>query len=148
MSDLHYCRFYCRFARGLKLRQLDMIDDEIAKSSTTLTRMASTLRQASSNVTDNTASRANGLLERLEKGNTILCLLLGQELLMSHNTFFDRRIVRPYCPYFDTNPVRFGGGGEQCARIFGGGIYAKSTSKFWGGADMHDFNFMESRAKI
>ncbi len=37
---------------------------------------------ASSNVTDNTASRANGLLERLEKGNTILGLLLGQELLM------------------------------------------------------------------
>ncbi len=45
MSDLHYSRFYCRFAQGLKLRQLDMIDDEIANSSTTLTRMASTLRQ-------------------------------------------------------------------------------------------------------
>ncbi|XP_070405200.1 uncharacterized protein [Nothobranchius furzeri] len=37
---------------------------------------------ASTNLTDSTASKANGLLDRLEKGNTILGLLLGQESLV------------------------------------------------------------------
>ncbi|KAK0144467.1 Zinc finger MYM-type protein 1 [Merluccius polli] len=36
---------------------------------------------ASAKVTDNTAPRANGVLQRLEKGNAILGLLLGQELI-------------------------------------------------------------------
>lgn len=36
---------------------------------------------ASAKVTDNTPSRANGVLQRLEKGNTVLGLLLGQELI-------------------------------------------------------------------
>lgn len=44
--------------------------------------MAALEEMASTNVTDNTASRANALLERLQKGNIILGLLLGQEILM------------------------------------------------------------------
>ncbi|CAL8398013.1 unnamed protein product [Boreogadus saida] len=36
---------------------------------------------ASAKVTDNTASRANGVLQRLENGNTVLGLLLAQELI-------------------------------------------------------------------
>ncbi|XP_070412030.1 zinc finger MYM-type protein 1-like [Nothobranchius furzeri] len=44
--------------------------------------LAALEEMASTNLTDSTASKANGLLDRLEKGNTILGLLLGQEILM------------------------------------------------------------------
>ena len=38
----HFCQ---RYSQGLRLRQMDMMEDGIASSSRTLTKMASTLRK-------------------------------------------------------------------------------------------------------